>query len=162
MTSSHRKKANALLPKPRFALINICFYTQTACLQIRTNCCDGEVTSESRSRIQGRTVNDLTSGQWNTKAKSFNVKHKDRRVYYLYVMYLMKTWSEALKHVSVSSVGEELKHEEIFLPLWFAAVSLFSCVKKKMVVIHTQQIRARLFFLLLLFSGGFLTLDWRV
>lgn len=161
MTSSHRKKANALLPKPRFALINICFYTQTACLQIRTNCCDGEVTSESRSRIQGRTVNDLTSGQWNTKAKSFNVKHKDRRVYYLYVMYLMKTWSEALKHVSVSSVGEELKHEEIFLPLWFAAVSLFSCVKKKMVVIHTQQIRARLFFLLL-FSGGFLTLDWRV
>lgn len=39
----------------------------------------------------------------------------------------MKTWSEALKHVSVSSAGEGLKQKEIFLPLTFAAVSLFSC-----------------------------------
>lgn len=39
----------------------------------------------------------------------------------------MKTWSEALKHVSVSSAGEGLKQKEIFLPLWFAAVSLFNC-----------------------------------
>lgn len=33
----------------------------------------------------------------------------------------MKSWAEALKQVSVSSAGEELKPEETFLPLWFAA-----------------------------------------
>lgn len=78
----------------------------------------------------------------------------------------MKTWSEALKHVSVSSAGEGLKQKEIFLPLWFAAVSLFNCGERGkkenvhfLLVSHIQQITAGLFFLSLLFFSFFLTLD---
>lgn len=74
-------------------------------------------------RVESKDVNDLTFALWNIKAQSFHAKQK------AYHLYVQEESGENLIGKIVCSAGEKFKQVEIFLLLWFAAVSLFSHVE---------------------------------